>query len=254
VQAAAKELGFNAIALRMSKILGGVVGTSERNLAEMFEVARSLAPTFLFIDEIDQSLVGQRGHASGSPVAANLFGALLMFLGDESIRGKVLVVGATNHPEWLDAALKRSGRFDIVYAVLSPDEGARRRILEVQARVQGATIEPSALDLLAQGTHNYSAADLEALVKEARLLARQAGRTDVQCLDAQAALENIRPTTLGVVDEFTHHALAACNNLRYLPHDLANRERERRRLALERRAVEPASLLPGEAVRRARDL
>ena len=88
----------------MSKILGGIVGTSERNLQGLFDVARGLEPTILFIDEMDQSLVGQRGNTSGSPVAANLFGALLVFLGDESIRGRVLVVGATNHPELLDPA------------------------------------------------------------------------------------------------------------------------------------------------------
>jgi transitional endoplasmic reticulum ATPase len=255
VQAAAKELGFNAIALRMSKILGGIVGTSERNLAGLFDVARSLAPSFLFIDEIDQSLVGQRGHNSGSPVAANLFGALLVFLGDESIRGKVIVVAATNHPELLDTALKRSGRFDIVYAILPPDESARRSILDVQARLQATSLAPDALSLLAKETTNYSAADLEAVVKEARLLARRAGRTTVLFQDAQAAFENIRPTTLSSVEEFTRHAVAACNNLRYLPPAVAEQERERRRLAAERRA-EPlaATVSPTPLARRAREL
>lgn len=258
VQAAAKELGFNAIALRMSKILGGIVGTSERQLAGLFDVARRLSPSILFIDEIDQTLVGQRGHSSGSPVAANLFGALLMFLGDESIRGKVIVVAATNHPEWLDAALKRSGRFEIVYAILSPEESARRSILEVQARLQLTSLSPEALIQLAHETDKYSAADLEAIVKEARLLARRAGRTSIHLQDARAALENIRPTTLTSVDDFTRHAVAACNNLRYLPPDVATGERERRRLAIQRKAISADPSLPqvptGRAQREAREL
>jgi transitional endoplasmic reticulum ATPase len=255
VQAAAKELGFNAIALRMSNILGATVGTSERQLASLFQVARSLSPSILFIDEIDQTQVGQRGHTSGSPVAANLFGALLMFLGDEAIRGKVLVVAATNHPEWLDAALKRSGRFDLVYPILSPDEAARRSILEVQARLQATILSPEALTLLAQVTDKYSAADLEALVKEARLLARRAGRTQIVLQDAQCAFEHIRPTTLAYMDEFTRQAVAACNNLRYLPPAVAAQERERRRRALQHQteSKEP-SRVPVSAARRAREL
>ncbi len=167
-----------------------------------------------------------------------------MFLGDESIRGKVIVVAATNHPEWLDAALKRSGRFDIVYAILSPDETARRSILKVQARLQSTSIAPDALDLLALGADKYSAADLEAVVKEARLLARRAQRTSILLQDAQAAFENIRPTTLASVDEFTRQAVAACNNLRYLPPDVAAGEHERRRLAIQRKAEPTGASFP----------
>ncbi len=254
VQAAAKELGFNAIALRMSKILGGIVGTSERNLQGLFDVARGLEPTILFIDEMDQTLVGQRGQASGSPVAANLFGALLVFLGDESIRGRVLVVGATNHPELLDAALKRFGRFDATVAVLSPQVEARRSMLQVQARLQAIPIAPDALTLIASETDKYSAADLEAIVKEARLLVRQAGRSSILWQDARDALDNIRPGTLATVDAFTRHAVDACNNLRYLPPEIAAQERERRRQAAQRKAVEDLPTTPQPHTRASREI
>lgn len=254
VQAAAKELGFNAISLRMSKILGGIVGTSERNLQGLFDVARGLEPTILFIDEMDQSLVGQRGHTSGSPVAANLFGALLVFLGDESIRGRVLVVGATNHPELLDPALKRFGRFDATVAVLSPGREARLSMLQVQARLQATSIAPDALTLIASETDKYSAADLEAIVKEARLLARLAGHTSIHVQEAREALENIRPGTLATVDAFTRHAIDACNNLRYLPPEIAAGERERRRLAAQRKAIEEPATTSHSHTRASREL
>lgn len=242
VEAAAKELGYNALSLRMANILGGIVGTSERNLQELFDVARSLAPTILFIDELDQTLVAQRGHSSGSPVAANLFGALLQFMGDVTLRGRVIVVGATNRPELIDAALLRPGRFDVIVPVLCPDQDARRSILVVQARLQATSFEPEALTLMATQTHNYSAADLEALVKEARLLARWHERTRIGVPEAQEALENIRPVTLALVESFTRRAREACNNLRFLPPALALQERERRRAALtsQDQAAEPA--------------
>lgn len=232
VEAAAKELGYNALSLHMANILGGIVGTSERNLQELFDVARSLAPTLLFIDELDQTLVAQRGNTSGSPVAANLFGALLQFMGDEMLRGRVIVVGATNRPELIDAALLRPGRFDVIFPVLCPDQDARRSILVVQARLQAAPFEPEAMALVAAQTYNYSAADLEAVVKEARLLARWHGHTSIGVQEAQEALENIRPVTLALVTSFTRRAREACNNLRFLPPAIALQERERRRMAL----------------------
>ena len=232
VEAAAKELGYNAILLRMSNILGGVVGTSEQNLQAIFDLVLALAPTFMFIDEIDQSL-GQRGHNSGSPVAGNLFGALLQFMGDERLRGQVIVVAATNHPERLDDALKRSGRFDVIFPVLCPDEAARRSMLDVQARIQKTLLSADALAFIAQETNRFSAADLEAVVKEARLIARAAGRESILLLDAQSALNNIRPATLASVDAFTRQAIDACNNLRYLPPDIAAQERNRRQTQIQ---------------------
>jgi transitional endoplasmic reticulum ATPase len=216
VRAVATELGFNAIALHMAKILGGVVGTSERNLQQVLELTISLAPTILFLDELDTHL-GVRGNSSGSPVAANLFGALLQFLGDERHRGKVVIIGATNHPELLDTALLRPGRMDIIFPILPPTESARRSILAVQARMQRMALHEDALTRLVASTERYSAADLFAVLKEARFHATREGRASISLVDAQRALDHIRPITLAQVDGFTRRALDACTNLRYLP-------------------------------------
>lgn len=227
VRAAAWELGFHAIQLHMANILGGIVGTSERNLQKIFRLARDLAPTFLFIDEIDQSLLAHRGEASGSPVAGNLFGAMLQFLGDTSLRGRVIVVGATNHPERLDPALRRSGRFEVTFPILSPDATAREEILTIQARQQETQIASDALRLLVEETDRYSAADLEALVSEAWLLARLERAPTIELAQARAALDNVRPATLGHVEAYTRAAIEACTNLRYLPPAVASAERTR---------------------------
>ncbi len=250
VRAAEWELGFHAIQLHMANILGGVVGTSERNLHKIFRLARDLAPTFLFIDEIEQTLLGHRGESSGSPVAGNLFGAMLQFLGDPALQGRVIVVGATNLPERLDPALRRPGRFGVTFPILSPDAAARGEILRIQASQQEAVLTEEALSALVEETERYSPADLEALVGEASLLARLDGQPQVGLSQAQAALENLRPATLGSVETFTRSAIDACSNLRYLPPAIA--EAERARLAALRRSTASPSTAP--SMRSARQL
>ena len=227
VSAMAEELQFNAIQIHMAQILGGVVGASERNLWRVFGLARHLAPTFFFIDEIDQTLVSQRGDSSGSPVAANLFGATLQFLGDELLRGKVIVVGATNHPERLDPALRRPGRFDVTFPLTSPERDGRSEILAIQANLQGISLTSRAQALLAEETERYSGADLAALISEARFLSRQQGQSAIDVTQAQEALDNVRPVTLASVDGYTRSAIEACTNLRYLPEKMAATERAR---------------------------
>ncbi len=240
VRAAESELGFHAIQIHMANILGGVVGTSERNLQKIFRLARDLAPTFLFIDEIEQTLLGHRGESSGSPVAGNLFGAMLQFLGDPSLQGRVIVVGATNLPERLDPALRRPGRFGVTFPILSPDAAARGEILTLQARQQEAHLAEDARFFLMEETERYSPADLEALVGEARLLAQLEGQAMITLAHARAALENLRPATLANVEAFTRSAIDACTNLRYLPPAIA--EAERARLATLRRSATSLSI------------
>lgn len=251
VSAAATELGYNAIQIHMANVLGGIVGTSERNLQKIFRLARDLAPTFLFIDEIDQSLLASRGDASGSPVASNLFGAMLQFLGDESLRGKVIVVGATNQPGRLDPALRRFGRFEVTFPLLSPEHDARLEILAIQASRQRVRLAPEALTLLAEETERYSAADLAELVREARLLATLASAPTVGLPEARGALDNVRPVTLASVETYTRAAIDACSNLRYLPPAVADAERARLAAA---RSPSPSTSQPVPSARGARHL
>ncbi|HEX7735504.1 MAG TPA: ATP-binding protein [Ktedonobacteraceae bacterium] len=251
VSAAATELGFNAIQLHMAQVLGGIVGSSEQNLQRVFDLARNLAPTFLFIDEIDQTLLSRRGDGSGSPVAANLFGAMLQFFGDPSLYGRVMIVGATNQPERLDPALRRPGRFDVTFPLVSPDCAGRFEILAILAQQQGTRLTSQAHQLLSEETERYSGADLAAVINEARFLAGQASQNVVEEVQARAALENIRPATLANVEMYTRSAIEACTNLRYLPPTVAASERAR--LATSRRVPNAEQMLqPG--LRTARQL
>src|SRR5579884_1230318 len=159
VRALSYELGFNAVALRAENVLGGIVGESERKLKQFFNFARALAPVAIFVDELDQSDMSRRGTGSGNPVAANLFNAMLQFMSDETLRGKVVVIFASNRPDLIDPALLRFGRVDAIIPVLLPDEDARREIVLAQARSQRCEIDEDAVTLLSVQTEKYSAAD-----------------------------------------------------------------------------------------------
>jgi SpoVK/Ycf46/Vps4 family AAA+-type ATPase len=221
VRALAAEIGFNAVALQAEKIQSKFVGESERQLARFFAFCRALAPVVIFQDEIDQGDMAQRGNNSGNPVAGNLFSQMLRFLSDETLRGKVFVVQATNRPDLIDPAMMRSGRIDAIFPVLPADEKGRQGIIRAQAKAQGVEIEEAAVSALAKATPKYSAADLAGLVTKAKKLARRDGRTTVSKADATRAHSLIRPNGLDKVDGYIKAAVAACNDAEYLPDDLA---------------------------------
>ncbi|HIP97510.1 MAG TPA: ATP-binding protein [Anaerolineae bacterium] len=249
VKALAREIGFNAVALNLENILGGIVGTSERNLARALSVVRSLSPVLLFIDELDQSDVSSRGNTSGNPVAKNLFNQMLRFLGDESNRGRTIFFGASNRPDLVDPALLRFGRVDAVIPVLLPDEAERRAIVLAQARSQEISIAPEAVERIAGETEKYSAADLAAVVTKARKLARRAGRREITTDEARRALSSIRPATLKNADFFTLLAVDAVNDTDLLPPQYARMLENRQALSerilalsdVEGKEVQPAT-------------
>jgi transitional endoplasmic reticulum ATPase len=218
-RALAAELGFNAVSLRASKILGSRVGDSERNLAAFFEFVQALAPTMVFFDEIDQSDMAQRGNDSGNPVAKNLFSNLLQFLSDESLRGKVIVFLASNRPDLLDSALLRSGRMDLIVPVLLPDAAARRQILAVQIRTLGLAVPDSVIAELVEAATNYSAADLAAVLRKAAQLARRRAEATITAETASDALRFIRVATPLTAEYYTKLAIRACNDAEFLPPD-----------------------------------
>lgn len=214
-RALAQETGFSAVALNASKILGGIVGQSERNLARFFAFAKALAPVIIFIDEIDQSDMAQRGNSSGNPVAKNLFSGLMQFMSDETLRGKVVTILATNRPDLLDSALTRDGRMDAIIPVLLPDRDERYQIGARQAAGQGAIIADAALCALADGTDKYSAAGIATIIREARLLA-----TGEPCIAAEhvtSALDWLIPSGIADADYYTQIAIKAVRDKRLLP-------------------------------------
>jgi hypothetical protein len=250
----AGAVGFNAVALRSENILGGIVGESERKLKTFFGFVRSLAPCLVFMDELDQSDMSRRGTGSGNPVASNLFNQMLQFMSDETLRGRVIVVFATNRPDLIDSALLRFGRMDAIIPVLLPDEAERKAIIAAQARSQGAQMDVRAVAALAGATPKYSAADLGAVVRKARMLARRAG---VDCITpelAQRAMALIRPNSPATADYYTLLAVNACNDAELLPPEYAGLLADRATLQAQIAAVAPDATPVVDGPRRGRAL
>lgn len=192
-QAVARESEANFIASKSSDLLSKWYGESEQQIARLFQRARQVAPTVIFIDEID-SLAPQRGGGLGEPaVTERVVNTLLAEMdGLEELRG-VVVVGATNRPTLLDPALLRPGRFDELIYVPVPEEEGRLQILKIHTE-QMPMADDVELEKMAAATRGYTGADLEDLVRRAGLLAlRENLEVDiVQMRHFDKALEDTR--------------------------------------------------------------
>ncbi len=167
-KAVAREAESNFIATKSSDLLSKWYGESEQQVSRLFQRARQVAPTVIFIDEIE-SLAPQRGGGLGEPaVTERVVNTLLSEMdGLEELEG-VVVIGATNRPTLIDPALLRPGRFDELVYVTIPDREGRRTILQIHTKDMPLA-EDVDLDELAERTAGYTGADLEDLVRRAGL-------------------------------------------------------------------------------------
>ena len=170
------------------------MGESEKSVAKLFEEARHAAPSIIFLDEVD-ALIGSRagGMMQYSDKVVNQF--LHEMDGIKPNQG-VFVVGATNRPDMLDAALIRGGRLSRQIEIPLPDVDGRLAILKLNTRL--AQMSPGVdLDLLAVQTEGFSGADLRALVNEAGMqalirLADFGGNRTLAPEDFAVGIENLR--------------------------------------------------------------
>jgi len=168
-KAAAKESGANFIQVKGPSLLSMWVGKSEEGVRKIFERARQVAPCIIFFDEID-SLAGRRGIEAGTKVTERVLNQLLAEMDGLEDLKNVLIIGATNRPDMLDPALLRPGRFDKILLVNAPEEEGRLQILNIHTKKMPLAKDVKLSDL-AKKTVGYTGADLEALAREAAMLA-----------------------------------------------------------------------------------
>ena len=196
-RATAGEIGARFVAIGLSDVLSMWLGESERHLHELFQAARRSAPCVLFFDEIDA--IGQRRSLRRHSAGRNVVNQLLAELdGVDGGNDGVFVLGATNHPWDVDAALLRPGRFDRVTLVLPPDRPARAAVLGHHLR--GRPVEGVDLERLAGRTEDFSGADLAHLCDTAVEYALEeslagGGIRSVTARDFERALSEVRPST-----------------------------------------------------------
>jgi transitional endoplasmic reticulum ATPase len=168
-KAVATESQANFISVKGPEVLSKWVGESEKAVREIFRKARETAPCIIFFDELD-SIAPRRGFHTDAGVTDRIVNQLLTEMdGIQSLKG-VVVLGATNRPDILDPALLRPGRFDRVLYVPPPDKAARLAIFKIHTREMPLD-EDVDLDILASVTEGYTGADIEAVVREAAMLA-----------------------------------------------------------------------------------
>lgn len=172
----ASESGINFAEIKLSKFISKWVGESEQNLEKIFACVKSLAPCFVFVDEIDQVL--QRGDEDCNGVRGTIFQMFMNFLSDAENRGDIIFIAATNYPNKLDEALKRAGRFDIKLVFTPPvnideiDEVLDTHLNFISYPVAIEKSNPSYRTLLNK-LDGYSQAEIEAVVVKALSLARR---------------------------------------------------------------------------------
>ncbi|NHJ88070.1 MAG: CDC48 family AAA ATPase [Asgard group archaeon] len=179
-KAVANESASNFVTINGPEIMSKFYGESEQRLRQIFKDASAKAPTIIFIDELD-AIASKRAEVTGE-VERRVVAQLLALMDGMVSRGEVIVIGATNRPDAIDPALRRPGRFDREIEIGVPDRDGRREILLIHSRGMPLATDVN-LDLIAEKTHGYVGADLQALCREAAMKALRRFLPDIDFAD-----------------------------------------------------------------------
>ncbi|GFO97936.1 ATPase AAA, CDC48 subfamily [groundwater metagenome] len=201
-KAVANESSANFISVRGPQLLSKWVGESEKAIREVFKKARQVAPSILFLDELD-AIAPIRGMDAGSRTSEKVVNQLLTELDGIETLKNVVVIAATNRPEIIDPALIRSGRFDRLVFVGSPGRAGRVEIFNIHMKNIPLS-EDVNKEELADLTDNYVGADIETLCREAVMLAlRENFNTEkVEMRHFRASLKKVRPALVEGMIEY----------------------------------------------------
>uniref|UniRef100_A0A8C8X5B9 ATPase family gene 2 protein homolog A n=1 Tax=Panthera leo TaxID=9689 RepID=A0A8C8X5B9_PANLE len=210
-RAVANEVGAYVSVINGPEIISKFYGETEARLRQIFAEATLRHPSIIFIDELD-ALCPKREGAQNEVekrVVASLL-TLMDGIGSEGSEGQVLVLGATNRPHALDAALRRPGRFDKEIEIGVPNAEDRLDILQKLLRTVPHLLTEAELLQLANSAHGYVGADLKALCNEAGLYAlrrvlkkqpnlsdsKMAGLVKITLNDFLQGMNDVRPSAM----------------------------------------------------------
>jgi len=193
-KAVANESNANFIAIKGPELLSKWVGESEQGVRKIFKKARQVAPSILFFDEID-SLAPARGRSTGSNVSDTVVNQILTEIDGMEGLENVVVIAATNRPDIVDPGLLRPGRFDRHILTPLPDEESRKKIFKIHTKDMPLSKDVK-IAKLAEMTEGYVGADIEALCREAAMLAlrKTMKAKEVNSGNFEEAIKAIRPT------------------------------------------------------------
>lgn len=200
-KAVANESDANFILVKGPELLSKWVGESEKAVREIFKKARQSSPTIIFFDEIDSITPTRSSQEAGSHVTESVLNQLLTEMDGVEDMNDVVVLAATNRPDIVDPALLRPGRFDRIILTPGPDKESRKEIFKVHT--EGMPVKGIDVDELAKKTEGYAGADIEAICREAAILAlrKDINANEITKEDFEKALEKVRPSLSKEIEE-----------------------------------------------------
>jgi transitional endoplasmic reticulum ATPase len=200
-KAVATESGANFIQVKGPELLSKWVGESEKAVRKIFEKARQASPAIVFFDEID-SLAPRRGMSTDSNVSERVVNQLLTEMDGLVELHNIVILAASNRPDIIDTALLRPGRFDRIIHVMAPDEKARLEIFRGHTKNMPLAKDVN-LKELAEKTEGYVGADIEAVCREAAILALREDEKakDIDSKFFDEALNKIGPSITKEIED-----------------------------------------------------
>lgn len=201
-RAVATKTNANFISIRGPQLLSRWMGESEKAIREIFKKARQVAPCIIFFDELD-AMAPVRTVDTGSKAMGRIVNQLLVEIDGLEVLKDVVVVAATNRPDMIDPALIRSGRFDRAVFIGPPSETGREDILKIHMRNIPVS-EDVNISQIAHNTKDYVGADLEAICREAVMIALRDdfNMEQVKIEHFKAALKKVRPALDEYIQEY----------------------------------------------------
>ncbi len=184
----AREWQLSLLKLDAGRIYDKYVGESERNFREALRMAESMAPTILWIDEIEKSFGQSSGDADGG-LSRRLFGSFLTWLQEKS--QEVFVVATANDLTQIPPEFLRKGRFDEIFYVDLPDARERMDIIKIHLGLRKQDIALFNLKLLVEATSGFSGAEIEQVVVASlyrSLFLQQPLNTDILLQEIQSTI------------------------------------------------------------------
>ena len=203
-KAVATQTSCNFIYVKGPEIINKYVGESEKMIRKLFEKARQNSPSILFFDEFD-AIAGARVGGNQQKSSDTIVNQILTEMDGLEDLIDVKVIAATNRPLLIDPALLRPGRFDKLILVDMPDEEARESIIRINTKNTPVKDKENVIKNLAKKTQGYVGADIEALVREAALIAlrKDTSAKEVTQEHFDEALKVIRPSvTIDVKEHY----------------------------------------------------
>ncbi len=197
---AANVFGFPLLRMDVASIFGQYVGESEKNMRTALKIAESVAPSILWLDEVERIFAGHESSGStDSGVTSRVIGQLLTWMQERT--APVFVIATTNDPLALPPQLMRAGRFDEIFHVDLPGYEERKAIFRIHLRKVGRDPRKFDLDALAAATEGFVGAEIEQVIQDALYLAWDLRAKDVTTDMILTCIEQTTPLSKKRADE-----------------------------------------------------